>query len=231
MSFRENIQPKTTDELIANFARTAQTSHYKVRFEGIEALGQLSTYLRQRGVTTDFVKRDLGEYCRGAQIPGTQMASAPARDQFPGVTENFVYRRQFQPLQLRFYVDYEYNVQKFLELWQEFIVSGSNTADGLDFDQKNYYYRVKYPRDYKCDRLRILKYDRDHKNGIEYNFLGAYPKNVTSTQISYDQSRVLEVSVTFEYDRYVFGAMDSYSKSLRQAFNQRGEFITFKKPG
>ena len=62
MSFRENIQPKTTDELIANFARVAQTSHYKVRFEGIEALSQLSTYLRQRGVTTDFIKRAAHTY-------------------------------------------------------------------------------------------------------------------------------------------------------------------------
>ena len=230
MSFRENIKPKTTDDLIANFARVAQTSHYQVRFEGIEALSQLSTYLRQRGVTTDFIKRDLGEYCRQAQIPGTQMASAPARYQCPGVTENFAYRRQFQPVTMRFYVDYEYRVQKFFELWQEFILSGSNTADGLDFDQKNYYYRVKYPDAYKCDRLRLIKYDRDHKNGIEYNFLGAYPKNVASTQVSYDASRVLEVTVTFEYDRYIFGAMDSYSKSLKQAFNKRGEFITFAKP-
>ena len=229
MSFRENIKPKTTDDLIANFARVAQTSHYKVRFEGIEALGQLSTYLRQRGVTTDFIKRDLGEYCRAAVIPGTNITSYAAIDQFPGVTEKFAYRRPFPNIAMRFYVDYEYKVQKFFELWQEFILSGSNTADGVDFDQKNYYYRVKYPDTYKCNRLRLIKYDRDHNNGIEYNFLGAYPKNITSTQVSYDQSRVLELNVQFEYDRYIFGAMDSYSKSLRQAFNQRGEFITFKK--
>ena len=38
MSFRENIKPKTTDDLIASFARVAQTSHYNVRFEGIEKL-------------------------------------------------------------------------------------------------------------------------------------------------------------------------------------------------
>jgi hypothetical protein len=228
--FRDNLKPRTTDDFLANFSRVAQTSHYKVEFRGIERLSQLSSYLRFRGVDNAFVTRDLGEYCRAAQLPGTQIASRGFVDQFPGVTENFAYRRNFQPVTMRFYVDYEYKVQKFFELWQEYILSGSNSADGVDFDNKNYYYRVKYPDSYKCERIRLVKYDRDHKEGIEYNFLGAYPKNIASTPVSYDASRVLEVTVTFEYDRYIFGAMDSYSKSLRQAFNQRGEFITFAKP-
>ena len=225
---RDNLKPRTTDDFISNFSRVAQTSHYKVEFRGIERLTSLSSYLRSRDISNQFISRELGEYCRSAQIPGTQIASHSAIDQFPGVTEKFAYRRQFPNVTMRFYVDYEYKVQKFFELWQEYILSGSNTSDGVDFDQKNYYYRVKYPDQYKCERIRLLKFDRDHKEGIEYNFLGAYPKNISSTQVSYDQSRILEVTVQFEYDRYIFGAMDSYSKSLKQAFNERGDFITFK---
>lgn len=230
MPFRDNLKPRTTDDFLANFSRVAQTSHYKVEFRGIERLSQLSSYLRSRGVDNAFVTRDLGEYCRQAQIPGTQVAAKTASDQFPGVDEKFVHRRVFPQVTMTFYVDYEYKVQKFFELWQEYILSGSNGADGIDFDNKNYYYRVRYPDTYKCERIRIVKYDRDHKEGIEYNLLGAFPRTITSTEITYDASKVLELRVAFDYDRYIFGAMDSYSKSLRQAFNQRGEFITFAKP-
>ena len=118
---------------------------------------------------------------------------------------------------MTFYVDYEYKVQKFFELWQEYIMSGSE-VDGLTPEIDNYYYRTKFPEEYKCERIRLLKFDRDRDNRIEYNFLNAFPRNITSTQISYDASRVLEVTVDFAYDRYVFGAIDSYSKALKEAF-------------
>jgi hypothetical protein len=220
VSFREKLTPRTTDDFISNFSRVAQTSHYKVEFRGIDRLSRLSSYLSQRGVGSSFIRRELGEYCRSAVLPGTQIQTFDAPNQFPGVTQNFAYRRQFPQFDLRFYVDYEYKVQKFFELWQEFILSGSNSVDGLDFDQKNYYYRAQYPEHYKCERIRILKFDRDYENRIEYNFMNAFPVNINSTQISYDASRVLEVTVRFAYERYVFGAVDSYSKALKDAFSQ-----------
>ena len=53
--------------------------------------------------------------------------------------------------------------------------------------------------------------------------MNAFPRNITSTQISYDASRVLEVTVQFSYDRYVFGAIDSYSKALKEAFTLKSD--------
>ena len=216
---REKIRTKTTDDLISNFSRVAQTSHYSIEFRGVNRLTSLSRYLARRGVDSGFVGRDLGEYCRRAVLPGTRLFTHDANDQFPGVTQKFVYRRLFENVQMTFYVDYEYKVQKFFELWQEFITSGSDEGNGVSPDSRGYYYRMKYPEEYKCERIRILKYDRDRDNRIEYNLMNAFPVSVNSTQISYDASRVLEVQVTFAYDRYVFGKVDSYSKSLKEAFN------------
>ena len=231
---RETLKPRSTSDFIANFSRVAQTSHYKVEFRGISRLTSLSRYLARRGVDSNFVIRELGEYCRRAVVPGTQLSAKDAIDQYPGVTQKFVYRRQFSEVDMTFYVDYEYKVQKFFELWQEYILSGSNERDNLSFDQDNYYYRVKYPDQYKCERIRLLKFDKDHDNRIEYNFMNAFPINVNTTQVSYDASRVLEVTVRFAYDRYVFGAIDSYSKALKEAFNQarneRGDWVQFEKP-
>ena len=232
---REKIRTKTTDDLISNFSRVAQTSHYSVEFRGISRLTSLSRYLARRGVDSGFVGRDLGEYCRRASLPGTRLQTHDAMDQYPGVTQKFVYKRQFDDFQMTFYVDYEYKVQKFFELWQEFITSGSN-SDNLTQDAPNYYYRMKYPDQYKCERIRLLKYDRDRDNRIEYNFMNAFPVNVATTQISYDASRVLEVQVTFAYDRYVFGKVDSYSRALREAFSVAknelpgGDYVRLQKP-
>lgn len=219
-SNRERLKPRTTDDFVANFSRVAQTSQYKVEFRGVERLTELSRYLAKRDVDQKFISRELGEYCRTAALPGSQLGTFDAGDQFPGVTQQFAYRRIFPQFELTFYVDYEYKVQKFFELWQEYIMSGSNAADGMSFDQNNYFYRVKYPEEYKCERVRLIKFDRDYDNRIEYNFMNAFPVNINSTQVSYDASRVLQVSVRFAYERYVFGAIDSYSKALKDAFSQ-----------
>jgi hypothetical protein len=232
---RESLKPKSTTDFVSNFSRVAQTSHYKVEFRGISRLSSLSSYLIRRGVDSNFINRELGEYCRRASVPGTQLNTKEATSTYPGVTQKFAYGRQFSETEFTFYVDYEYKVQKFFELWQEFIMSGSNETDGLSFDQDNYYYRARYPDTYKCERIRLLKFDKDYDNRIEYNFLNAFPTNINTSQISYDASRVLEVTVRFAYDRYVFGAIDSYSKALKEAFNEAknqagGDWIRIQKP-
>ena len=104
---REKIKTKTTDDLVANFSRVAQTSHYSIQFLGVSRLTSLTRYLAKKGVDSSFVARDLGEYCRRASLPGTRLFKHEAKDQFPGVTQKFVYKRQFEDLQLTFYVDYE----------------------------------------------------------------------------------------------------------------------------
>ncbi len=44
--------------------------------------------------------------------------------------------------------------------------------------------------------------------------------NVATAPVDYGPSRMSEVTVSFAYDRYVFGKMDSYSRSLREAVEQ-----------
>jgi len=222
---REKLRTRSTDDFIANFSRVAQTSQYKVEFRGVNRLIGLTKYLAERGIDQEFVSRELGEYCRRAAVPGTGLFTKDADDQYVGVTQRFAYKRKFDEMKLTFYVDYEYKVQRFFELWQEYIMSGSS-RDGLTPEVNNYYYRTKYPEEYKCERIRLLKFDRDLDNRIEYNFLNAFPRNISTTQISYDASRVLEVTVDFAYDRYVFGAIDSYSKALKEAFTLRSSSPT-----
>ena len=219
---RDKLNPTPTSDVLSKFARVAQTSHYKVEFLGFGSpnLSRLSSYLRGKGVDKEFIANDLGEYCSRTSIPGTRLFTKSAMDQYPGMTQKFAYKRQFEDFSMTFMVDYEYKVQKFFELWQEFIVSGSESADNVSPTAVNYYYRMRYPDQYKCDRIRLLKFDRDYDNNIEYSFMNAFPVNVATTPVDYGPSRMLEVTVTFAYDRYVFGRMDSLSISLRSAVEE-----------
>ena len=37
--------------------------------------------------------------------------------------------------------------------------------------QEGYYHRMEYPNDYKCDETRIIKFDRDYQEELEYKFM------------------------------------------------------------
>jgi hypothetical protein len=39
---------------------------------------------------------------------------------------------------------------------------------------------------------------------ITYTLLNAYPTNIISIPLSYEQSSVLKTTITFNYDRYIF---------------------------
>ena len=75
---------------------------------------------------------------------------------------------------------------------------------------------MKYPREtssgYKADKTKIVKFDRDYKNQIEYTFFGMFPKSLNTTSIQYGNSDALKISVTFNYERYIAGRETSVSR-------------------
>ena len=190
--------------LITNLA---QTSHYQVIFGGLNS--DLSNYLNARGVDTRFITNSAGLLCSSASIPGSSLATADINGNFMGVQEKMAHTRIFTQIQLEFYVDSDYRMIKFLEHWMEFIASGSNQNPG----DNHYYYRMQYPSAYKSNSTKIIKFDRDYKRELEYNFIGLFPINMSSVPISYDASDILKVSVAFNYERYIPGKITSKSKS------------------
>ena len=189
--------------LITNLA---QTSHYQVIFGGLN--DDLSTYLDERGVDTRFITNSAGLLCSSASIPGSSLATADINGNFMGVQEKMAHTRIFTQMQLEFYVDSDYRMIKFLEHWMEFIASGSNQNPG----DNHYYYRMQYPSAYKSNSTKIIKFDRDYRRELEYNFIGLFPINMSSVPISYDASDILKVSVAFNYERYIPGKITSKSK-------------------
>ena len=181
----------------------AQTSHYQVIFGGLNS--DLSTYLNERGVDTRFITESAGLLCSSASIPGSSLATADINGNFMGVQEKMAHTRIFTQMQLEFYVDSDYRMIKFLEHWMEFIASGSNQNPG----DNHYYYRMQYPSAYKSNSTKIIKFDRDYKRELEYNFIGLFPINMSSVPIQYGSSDILKVSVAFNYERYIPGKISS----------------------
>lgn len=192
------------------FTNLAQSSHFQVVFGGLP--GPLLSHLAIRGVDPLFISDAAGLLCFSASLPGTQLATADINNNYTGVNERVAHRRIFTEIGLEFYVDSNYKTLKFIEHWMEFIASGSNENPSVD----GYYFRMRYPKDYKSNMTKIIKFDRDYNAEIEYNFFGLFPLSLSSIPVQYSGSDVLKVNATFNYERYVCGrtlSLDFIQKS------------------
>jgi hypothetical protein len=213
-------RPRKISEFKPLFSRLAQTSHYQVIFGGLS--GPLNSYLSQRGVDSRFINESVGLLCNSASLPGSSFATADIVGNFTGVAEKMAHTRTFIQLDLEFYVDHSYKTLKFLEHWMEFISSGSREQPY----KEGYYFRMRYPEQYKCNATRIIKFDRDYNQYIEYTFYGLFPLTLNSTSVSYESSGILKASASFNYDRYVCGRTFSLDIARREDNNLIPELKT-----
>ena len=202
---------KSVSDIKANLLRPALTSHFEVEIGVPNALrGHIGNSQGQ-----------LNLMCSEAVLPGSQLATLEITNDFQGVTERHAYRRQFdQSIDLTFYVDAEnYLPIKFFEKWISYIMS--ETTDN-DMAFENYSYRVRYPDQYTATGLTVTKFEKDHQNQIEYEFVKSYPLAITSMPISYEAASLLKVSVQMTYIRYILKNNDSslmQPTALGTAFN------------
>ena len=162
-----------------------------------------------------FISDTAGLLCNSASLPGTGFATADIIGNFQGVSEKMAHSRMFNQIELEFYVDNEYKSMRFLEHWMEFISAGSTEPSLRD----GYYFRMSYPDDYKSNQTKIIKFDRDYKNEIEYTFYGLFPLALNSTRVSYNNSDILKASAIFNFDRYIYGDVSSASTYRRNYVN------------
>ena len=76
------------------------------------------------------------------------------------------------------------------------------------------------PNEYKSNDTRIVKFERNYKQFLEYRFIGLFPLSLNSTRVSYQGSQVLKASASFSFDRYVCGESTSLARDLRRAYNE-----------
>ena len=193
----------------------AQTSQFLVKF--VVPRGDCRRFLRQKGIDDRFIADNVGLLCSDAVLPGSAMATLNTAGDYQGVVERFAHTRNFTQINFDFYVDNEYKSLKFLEHWMEFISSGSIADPSSD----TYHFKMKYPDEYKSNDTRVVKFERNHSQFLEYRFIGMFPLSLNSTRVSYQNSTVLKATATFSFDRYVCGETSSLARALGLDLNNQ----------
>ena len=208
------VKPRRISDFKPTFTNLAQTSHYQLIFGGLP-LG-VRQHLNVRGVDYRFMTETTGLLCSSAVIPGSTLADTKVIGNYQGVIENMTHARIFPDIALEFYVDSEYKIMKFFEHYIEFVAGGSRE----DQSQEDYYHQMEYPSDYKMYQTKLIKFDRDYKNEIQFNFFGMYPYQIANIPVKYENSNILKMTVQFHIDRYSSGRSSSYDKYRRRNNNK-----------
>ena len=196
----------------------AQTSQFLVKF--VLPRGDCRRFLRQKGINDRFISDNVGLLCSDAVLPGSALATLNTAGDYQGVVERFAHTRNFTQISFDFYVDNEYKSLRFIEHWMEFITGGSIG----DPSQDTYHFKMRYPDEYKANETRVVKFERNHSQFLEYRFIGLFPLSLNSVRVSYDNSQVLKATANFSYDRYVCGESNSLARALGiDLNNQRGK--------
>ena len=195
------------NDIRSKFQTVALSNYYQVFFETNSLILQAAA---RRGIDSRFITEDLGLYISDAVLPGSSFADIEVAGDRQGITERFPQNRIYDDVTFSFYVDRGYNVVKFFETWIDVINplkdGGGSSAINPDV------MRLTYPNLYKCN-ISLHKFNKDYfseprdnfnpfKYIIEYTFLNAWPYSVASTPVSYSGSNILQLNVTFRYDRY-----------------------------
>ena len=174
--------------------------------------------MRRKGLNDRFVIEDAGLLCYNAVLPGSALAAVNTVGDYQGMVERFAHTRNFTQVNFEFYVDNEYKSLKFLEHWMEFI-TGNNSQD---VSSDTYYFQLNYPDDYKSNDTRVVKFEKNYSQFLEYRFVGLFPLNLNSTRVQYGNSQILKATASFSYDRYICGESSSLARDLGRAFNDLG---------
>lgn len=190
----------------------ALTSHFQCWFQPPDTVISWMKQQSDNGFGLPYIGNEefISVFCVDANLPGTNLMTHEQNNDFHGITERHVYRRDYgSGVDFTFIIDNNHNLLFFFENWIRYIVN--ETIDGTseypdiqDFQRS--YSRVNYPDDYKSPYgLYINKFDRDYEDslGVTYQFFNAYPISITSMPISYEASQLLKCTVTFNYTRYL----------------------------
>ncbi len=201
---------KTIADLKTKFLKPALTSHYEVNIPLPEGI---------KSVVGTLDQADLNLSCMETSLPGSSLATFEVKNDYTGVTERLAHRRMYDDrIDFTFLVDAEkYFVIRIFEKWMRYIAGeDSDRQDGETINTRglNYHYRVRYPgtgsdtTGYRCtDGLKIIKFEKNMRNSLTYEFIGAYPISISSMPVSYEASSLLKCTVSMSYLRYVMSEL------------------------
>ena len=209
-------KPIKTSLIKSRILNVATPNNYVVRFNPPT---EVNNFLKARGLT-DLIKEDVELRCLITTTPGTSFLTHSVSADYHGVVEEIPYRRAYEnEIGMTFIVDNNYDTVAFFEAWVDYMSGVGPVKSRDDYKNPLVNYRMSYyggTRGYKCDKLFITKFERDHsefepikesrdnKKSMTYTLINAYPKQINSMDLAYGPAEeYLRLAVTFGYSRYV----------------------------
>lgn len=144
-------------------------------------------------------------WCSAAQTPQSTILT---RDEYveAGTRRKYAYDQDYTNLTLSFYVDQNYEVKKFFDLWKQAIVP----------QRRNF----EYPDNYTANTLNLYIINQDDQKTYLYEYSRVFPKSINSIDLSYANSTsVATLTVDFVFEEAYF-----------TAFNDKGVVTTTSRP-
>ena len=209
-------RPRGISDIMPKIQNVSLSSNFLVKF--VLPRGECRSFLRRKGINDRFISDNVGLLCSDAVLPGSAMAALNTAGDYQGMVEKFAHTRNFTQVNFDFMVDNQYKSLKFLEHWMEFISGRSNGDPSSD----TYIFKMAYPTEYKSNDTRIVKFERNRSQFLEYRFIGLFPLALNSTRVSYQNTQVLKATATFSFDRYICGESSSLARALGLDLNNAG---------
>lgn len=206
----------------AIIGKLSQTSQFMVNLNLAAGGTGVNTHLTSCGLLNDPKSYDF--LCSDVTLPGSSFDMSEESGSRQGVIERFATRRIYTDFDLTFYVDDDYNSLRLLEEWMNFIdpiYSGTggeyqgSSGGQTGFSDRNNFYRMKYPNDYKKN-ISVVKFERNFlanpsvpNSGfisqplVKYTFIDVFPMNIVALPFSYESSTITKVTASFNYSRYI----------------------------
>ena len=161
--------------------------------------------------------------CTEAALPGSSIATFEQQNDYMGVTERHAYRKMYdETIDFTFLVtqNSDYVQIRFFDAWMKWITGEA----GQDLRSPTIVNRAQYPNNYRTD-LWIVKFEKDmganltaSSKLLEYRFIDAYPKAVSSSPVTFEGNSLLKTTVSMTYTRYFVTEL----KSQQEAIASRG---------
>jgi hypothetical protein len=230
-------KPIGIGEIKSKLLRPALTSHFLCEFYVPSGISSPSTndksWIQNKRISLGlqgsiYDNEFINLSCCDASLPGSTFYTHEVVD-YHGVTERLPYRRVYDDrADFTFYVDHNYEIITFFEIWMQYIANEQYTEEysGQKLKHSQYSYRMNYPDGIKSDNntsrgyrsdIYITKFDRDFGKiigdttedatkksaSIKYRYIDAYPISIMSMPVSYESSELLKCTVSFTYNRYL----------------------------
>jgi hypothetical protein len=197
-----------TSALKSKILHVAQTSVYQVK---VQPPGGVIGFLNggSRGFNYAADGENVELMCSSASLPGVNLFTHEAKNDFTGMSEKMAYRKDFgNTLDLTFMVNNRYDVIELFDGWVDFIAGQS--PDNARYFNNAVSYRMSYPISYRSD-VFVTKFEKDataerrasSSYQLQYTFKDAFPISIAPTKVSYENSQVLKYDISMSYTRYI----------------------------